>query len=72
MLNRNERGHALAALLRRDYSHFTTVIEKSGNLPQRDKVSLLAAVLRYHSGTETESPDVSEILSLINGSSGSD
>jgi len=69
MLNRVERSHTLAALLRKDYGSFTSVIEKSANLPQRDKVRVLALVLRYQAGSDTTAPDVEEILRLINGAS---
>lgn len=72
MLNRVERSHTLAALLRRDYGAFTSVIEKTQNLPQRDKVRLLAVVMRYQAGNASESPDVEEILRLVNGASSTD
>lgn len=69
MLNRIERSHTLAALLRKDYNAFTSVVEKTQNLPQRDKVRLLAVVLRYQAGDQPEGLDVEEILRLINGAS---
>jgi hypothetical protein len=72
MLNRVERSHTLAALLRKDYSAFTSVIEKTQNLPQRDKVRLLAVVLRYQAGEQSEALDVEEILRLVNGASAMD
>jgi hypothetical protein len=68
-LTRVERSHTLAALLRKDYGTFTTVVEKTQHLPQRDKVSLLASVLRYQSGDQGDGLDVEEILTLINGAS---
>lgn len=72
MLNKTERSHTLAALLRKDYGAFTSVIEKTANLAQRDKVRLLAVVLRYQAGDQSESLDVEEILRLINGASSTD
>lgn len=68
MLNRNERAHTLAALLRKDYGQFTTIVEKTGNLSRADKVRLLAVVLRYQVGADDLG--VEEILRLINGPAG--
>lgn len=65
MMNMNERADAMAALLREDYGHFSTVIEKSHNLNRAAKVRILSAVLSSQNGTKL---DVDEILRLINGS----
>jgi hypothetical protein len=65
MLNRVERSHVLAALLRKDYGAFTTVIEKTDNLPRADKVRLLAVVLRHQAGADPDDLGIEEILRLV-------
>lgn len=65
MLNRNERAHALAALLRKDYGAFTAIIEKTAHMSQPNKIRLLAAVLRHQNSADEFG--VEEIIKLING-----
>lgn len=68
-LNRNERAHSLAYLLRQDYSGFATLIEKTRNLTREQRIRLLALVLKRQNGGGDDDLGVVEIIQLINGAS---